>query len=379
MTKWFVVILCVFSGLLYWLSEPYSLVPIDHPDAPEIKIANESECDNYGSDNSIQQKVAQANLLGGSAGVFNLKCGMYVAAFGFSDIGQKIEFELDTLTRVASVTKPMTAVAVMQLKEKGLLTLNDRLADILDDVPVSHSQITIKQLLNHTSGIPHYSNTFEAMSFTKYESLQQVAEMVLQKELKFNSGEGYEYSSFGYSLLGRIIEVVSKQSYEEYMRENIWLPAGMFSTSLEKSNVNLGKAKLYLDINGWFIKSPYTDLSVIFPAGGVESTAKDILLFGKAILENSLIQQDTLAEMIDVAHSMSETVGDSPYSLGWSIYKHEQLGVIISHSGSQPGASGFFQILLDQGITSVSLANSFGSKNRVRQLAYDFAAVAINQ
>ena len=101
------------------------------------------------------------------------------------------------------------------------------------------------------------------------------------------------------------------------------------------------------------------------------------MLFGRAVLENTIIQKETLEEMINTTQSLSHTVGDNPYGLGWSVYHHEELGRIIFHSGSQPGASSFFQILLDKQTVAVSLSNSYGSKSNVRQLTYDLEGLVL--
>lgn len=372
------VILLTLLGLVYWASEPSSLLAFSSPYNSQISTLDEFECGDIEAKKRVEDAIASAELLGGSAGVYSHKCGIFVSAFGDRDKGEALKFELNTSTRVASITKPMTAVAIMQLKERGLLDLDDKLSVYLTNAPESHGNIKIRELLNNTSGVPHYSSALDAMSFTRFETLNEASEFIFDKGVKFESGAQYLYSSFGYTLLGRVIEVVSGLSFEDYMRQNIWLPAGMENTRLEHTHISNDKSKLYLDIGGFFIKSPYTDLSVIFPAGGVESTAKDILLFGEAIIENKLIRKETLEQMVDTTHSLSHTIGDSPYGLGWSVYIHQELGTILSHGGSQPGASGFFQILLDKKVSSVGLANTYGSKNRVRQLAYEFAGVALD-
>ncbi|WP_164078294.1 serine hydrolase domain-containing protein [Alteromonas facilis] len=377
MFKWIFTLL-LLAVITYWLNDTSLVSPSYRNNDANVKVLNHLGCDREPSNKLIATFVSNAQLLGGSAGVYSQNCGLIVTAFGYSDKGQEVEFELNTVTRIASITKPMTALAVMQLKEKGLLQLTDTLSKHLNTAPESHANITIGQLLNHTSGVPHYSSALDAMSFTQYPNLESAAEYIFHKGVQFAPGSGYEYSSFGYTLLGRVIEVVSKQSFEEYMRENIWSPAGMNHTALERVHYKADKSKLYLNVAGWFIKSPKTNLSIIYPAGGVESTAIDLLRFGQAVLESKIIQKESLAEMIDTTRSLSHIVGDNPYGFGWSVYHHKELGRIISHSGSQPGASSFFQILLDQGTVAVSLTNSYGSKSSVKQLTYDLESLVLH-
>lgn len=158
-------------------------------------------------------------------------------------------------------------------------------------------------------------------------------------------------------------------TYEDYMQFNIWNLAGMSNTSLEHySKEYKNKTKLYLKIKDQFIKSPHNDLSIIHAAGGIQSNAEDLLKFGKAILENKLIKRETLELMFTTSNNLAQQVGDDPYGLGWSVLIDPELGRIIQHGGSQPGASSFFTIYLDQNSVFITLSNSFGSKQNTYQL-----------
>src|SRR5690606_14760285 len=191
------------------------------------------------------------------------------------------------LGRIASITKPMTDIAIMQLYEKGMLDLDKPIQTYLKEFPKkAKGDITIRHLLKHTSGISHYSSKWDAMSFTHYPTLVAALDAFKEKELEFEPGTQYVYSSYGYTVLGAIIEKVSQMSYGEYMRKNIWDKAGMLNTSLDENKTYESKSRLYLKVKSTYIKSPTTDLSIIYPAGGVQSTAKDLLKFGKAVLNH---------------------------------------------------------------------------------------------
>jgi CubicO group peptidase (beta-lactamase class C family) len=274
------------------------------------------------------------------------------------------------INRIASVTKPMTAVAVMQLYVKGLIELDVAIQNYLPNFPVlSSSRITVRHLLNHTSGIPHYQSKLDAVSFSQYSKLSHAVDSIASKGFSGEPGKQYLYSSFGYTVLGAIIESVSKQSFEEYMNQNIWQKADMKDTQLERSHSFPNKSRLYVKVGSLYIRSPYSDLSVIYPAGGVQSTANDLLLFGQAILNNSLISKESLELMTDVSKSLSPIAGDDPYGFGWSVYNDSKKGKIIAHSGGQPGASTYFEIYLDKKVVIVALSNAFGTKNSAYRLS----------
>lgn len=118
-------------------------------------------------------------------------------------------------------------------------------------------------------------------------------------------------------------------------------------------------------------------MSIIFPAGGVQSTAEDLLKFGEAILKNKLISRETLELMIDVSDSLAPEAGDDPYGFGWTVNDSPEYGRIISHGGVQPGASAHFQILLDKGVVALALSNSFGTKKSAYSLANQLGALVL--
>lgn len=329
----------------------------------------------------INEHMASNNFLGVTAGLYIENCGTYLSGAGFTDKGDQKRTNSDMLGRIASITKPMTAIAIMQLHEKGILDLDKPIQTYLKEFPKkAKGDITIRHLLKHTSGISHYSSKWDALSFTYYETLVDALDAFKDNELNFEPGTQYMYSSYGYTVLGAIIEKVSQMSYGEYMRKNIWDKAGMSNTSLEvdKQKYN-NKSRLYLKVGSTYIKSPNTDLSVIYPAGGVQSTAKDLLKFGEAVLHNKLIKSSTLEMMINATDELAPSIGDDPYGFGWAVYDDPKYGKIIQHGGSQPGTSSFFSIFLDHKIVSVVMSNSFGTRQNAFYLSRDIAILSLEK
>ncbi len=385
----FLAILALITLLVIWVIEPITFNPfkqIKIPPAiseshlncetPDFALKNDLE---FNADRMINEHLSSNHFLGVSTGLYIQNCGTYLSSAGFMNKYEQKRATNEMLTRIASITKPMTAVAIMQLFEKGLIDLDAPIQTYIEDFPVKEKGvISTRQLLKHTSGIPHYASKWEAMSFKNYASLDEALNAIKNKKLEFKPGSQYLYSSYGYTILGVLIERVSGLSYGAYMKQNIWDKAEMTDTSLEERQNYPYKSRLYLKLGATYTKSPKTDLSIIYPAGGVQSTAKDVLKFGEAILNNTLISSESLTMMISATDELAPEKGDDPYGLGWSVYDDPKYGKIIQHGGTQPGTSGFLAIYLDQKVVSVVLSNSFGTRQNAFNLSRGLADLVLN-
>lgn len=385
------VILVTLSSLVLfsvWVVEPLSYNPFQSVQTPAAQSTINYACEDatidgdkklqIAADSILNKYIESGQFLGVSVGFYKENCGSYTAGAGFSSKRDQAEANGMMLSRIASITKPMTAIAIMQLFEQGLIDLDAPVQTYLADLPkTSELDVTTRQLLGHTAGIPHYASKLDAISFTHYDSLTAAADVIAAMGLANSPGEVFSYSSYGYTLLGVIVEKVSGLSFEEYLNRNIWQTAGMLNTSLERDEVYPNKSRLYIKVGSAYLRSPYTDLSIIYPAGGVQSTADDLLKFGDAILKDKLVSRATLEMMIDVSDSLAPAAGDDPYGLGWVVHHHPDVGRIIAHSGAQPGVSGYFEILLDKGIVVSTLSNAFGTKNSAFQLSKEMGDLVL--
>lgn len=389
--KILLLIVLILTVGVTWIIEPLSFNPFSRVEIPEAKseidfnceephLAVNSELESKANE-IINEHMASNNFLGVTVGLYIENCGTYLSGAGFTDKGDQKRTNSDMLGRIASITKPMTAIAIMQLYEKGMLDLDKPIQTYIKEFPKKvKGDITIRHLLKHTSGISHYSSKWDALSFTHYPTLVNALDAFKDKELDFVPGTQYMYSSYGYTVLGAIIEKVSQMGYGEYMRKNIWDKAGMSNTSLEEDKQKYNnKSRLYLKVKSTYIKSPKTDLSIIYSAGGVQSTVKDLLKFGEAVLHNKLIESTTLEMMINATDEMAPAIGDDPYGFGWAVYDDPKYGRIIQHGGTQPGASSFFSIYIDRKIVTVVLSNSFGSRQNAFSLSRDITYLALEE
>jgi CubicO group peptidase (beta-lactamase class C family) len=389
--KILLLIILVLAIGVTWVIEPLSFNPFSQVEIPTAKSEIDFKCENSSfilndkleskANKIINKHMNSNNFLGVTAGLYIENCGTYVSGAGFTNKSDQKRTNSNMLGRIASISKPMTAIAIMQLYEKGMIDIDKPIQNYLKEFPQkAKGDITIRHLLKHTSGISHYSSKWDALSFTQYSTLVNALDAFKDKELGFEPGTQYRYSSYGYTVLGAIIEKVSQMSYREYMRKNIWDVAGMSNTSLEEDKQKYNnKSRLYLKVASTYIKSPNTDLSVIYSAGGVQSTAKDLLKFGEAVLNHKLIDSSTLKMMINATDELAPAIGDDPYGFGWAVYEDPKYGKIIQHGGTQPGTSSFFSIYLDQKIVSVVLSNSFGTRQNAYTLSKDIAYLALDK
>ncbi|MEM7575213.1 MAG: serine hydrolase domain-containing protein [Bacteroidota bacterium] len=306
----------------------------------------------------VQDGVDQNHFAGAIAAYQVAGEGPVVATAGLSDIDANLPYGPPTINRIASITKTMTAVAVLQLWEQGLIDLDAAIQTYLPDYPnYVEGIITVRHLLQHTSGIDSYRNR-ETENKEYYPSLATAAEVFQDRPLMHTPGTQETYSSYGYLVLGMIIEAVSGMTYEAYLQEKIWTPAGMQHTGVEYAdNRPAGMAEFYYrNRRGKIKKSTPNDLSNRIPGGGVYSTAEDLLRFGHAILDGSLIQDSSLQMMQEQSGVPYE---GNPYGMGIFLYGvHPDWGNVVGHSGGQTGVTSQMFIMTEQRTVVVVLSNT---------------------
>ncbi len=294
-------------------------------------------------------------------------------ANGFICEDRQTPFSTTTLTRIASIAKNFTAVAIMQLVEKNKIKLDSPIEKFLPNLPQDKKHITVKQLLAHTAGISQYQGNKEIENTIHYETLQDAMEVFITRPLLFKPGSKYFYTSYGYVILGRIIEEVSDMSYEDYMKTHIFDVAGMSNTGIENIDEQYdNKSCLYHKKRRKAKEGNQNDLSNRVPGGGFYSTVEDVLKFGMALLDEKFISQETLEIMIEP--EPVEYDGNK-YSLGWFLYGPEPYeNLVIGHSGGQTGCTSQLMIVPKSKTVLVVLSNTSGNYPDVATFAINLTA-----
>ncbi|WP_312702163.1 serine hydrolase domain-containing protein [Sedimentibacter sp.] len=228
------------------------------------------------------------------------KSGRIVASgnYGMADLENNIVFTQDTRSLLCSTTKLFTAIGIMQLNEKGLLSVDDNVSKYIPD-QYRGDDITIQHLLTHTSGISRDITDSGLINPYQNTSKEKLISLVNDISLNFEPGKKFLYSNAGYQLLACIIEKASDMSFEEYIRKNIFEPAGMKNSGLsffDDDIDNLAAGYEYKFNN--FIKKPPYDMSHTYGSGNIYTTSNDMYLFDKALREEKLLKKETLNKMI---------------------------------------------------------------------------------
>lgn len=311
------------------------------------------------ADTILSQAISFNEHVGLSVGIYANGEIIYEAGDGLIDMDNKLPATGDMIHRTASISKPMTAIAIMQLVEQGKIDLDVPIQTYVPDFPQKpEGTITTRQLLSHTSGINAYKGFLDGFSFKEYKTLDAAINRFKKRKLVGEPGKVFRYSTYGYVVLGKIIEQVSGMSYESYMDKYIWTPTGMQHTSVEKHKVPLAnKSGMFRSKKGNLKKDLYTNLSMKAPGGGVQSTVGDLLRFGKAVIENNLVTGASMDLMTTDQKVRPKNAGN-PYGFGWFLYSKDEQKPIFGHSGGQAGTSTQLMILPKQEVVVAVISNT---------------------
>lgn len=332
------------------------------------------------ADQLLEKMVSEMNIVGVTAGYSVEGNVKWKNARGYSSLEEKIPFTDSTLTRMASIAKSMTAIAVMQLTEKGLIDLDQPVQKYIPHFPKKEKgEITVRHLLSHTSGLAGYQSEKEAENTTEYPTLEEALNIFKDRELMFEPGTGFFYTTYGYVVLGRIIEMVAGMAFEEYMQKNIWDKAGMTNTGIERMNSDYNNQSRFYHKNKKKSKLAATNnLSNRIPGGGFYTTLNDLIKFGNAIVDNALITEETFNRMTENQFKQKE---GNPYGLGWFFYGPPPYeNIVIGHSGEQTGAATQLMIIPKSKTVVAVLANTSGTWKDVVTLASNLIGISeLNQ
>ncbi len=307
-------------------------------------------------------KLAGADVFSGAALLAKDGKVIYKNAFGTANKDFNAPNRVDTKFNLGSMNKMFTSVAIAQLVERGKLSFDDPLAKFLPEFPSKEAaeKIRIKHLLSHTSGLGSYFNkTFRESSRARFRTINDFLELAKDEKLAFEPGSRWSYSNTGMLVLGAVIEKATGQSYFDYIRENIYKPAGMINSDcydLDRVNPNLavGYEKDYTAEGVRFRNNIFSHVIRGGAAGGGYSTVEDLLRFDVALRSNKLVG----AEYVKLLLSPKPELKSLGYGYGFSIDQENQ---IVGHSGGFEGISSNLDMFLNSGYTAVVLSNYGGA------------------
>ena len=313
-----------------------------------------------GVDDYLTAQMAARHIPGLSVAVVQDGKVVKTAAYGLSDVNAKTPTTLDTRYILGSCTKPFTAVAVLQLMEAGKVDLDAPVSHYLDGLPTAWSAITVRELLNHTSGLPNYRKfvDYAKLSDPKYSRPGSVIALLADKPLDFPPGTKYEYSNTNYHLLAQIVEKVSGQNYEDFLKLRQFQAAGMTATQLATLPALLPNQAVGYNWDGKK-RSPNTIFlprALDYGDDGLVCTAGDLAKWTVALSTGQLISEATLKQMITPGR-LSNGAWIS-YGLGLVVTPHHGQ-VLAWHDGATPGYSSAINYFTDSHLAVVVECNLF--------------------
>jgi CubicO group peptidase (beta-lactamase class C family) len=264
---------------------------------------------------------------------------VWVKGFGYSDIENRTPATENSAYRYASVQKSMTAVAVMQLVEEHKIDLDAEIQTYVPYFPRKEFPVTVRQLLGHLAGIPHYVDRAKEQHIKEHQTTREAIAIFENFPLLAEPGTKWSYSSYGYNLLGAAIEGASKQSYADYMREHVWKSSGMTATEMDDPLAIIpNRVRGYQLIDGQLRNSEFIDVSSRFAAGGTRGTVPDLLHFMAALNRGDLLGAAATSVMYTPMHTKTGEhtgfKGTEGYGMGWNVVK-QPLGLVYMNDGGQ--------------------------------------------
>lgn len=317
---------------------------------------------------------------------------VYKKSFGYSNFETKKLLNDKSMFEIASLSKQFTAIGILMLMEQGRLDLSDKLQKYFPSLP--YENVTIKNLLTHTSGLPDFMSLFDK-HWDKSRIASNADVITLLSEYKppklFNAGEQYEYSNTGYVLLGSIIEKVSGEAFGSFMKKNIFAPLKMkrtavyhrrMSTDKIRSNYAIGYAfnktlsqpALPDSLNEWrFVFY----LDGVFGDGSISSSTADLLKWDRALYDNKLIKQVTLEEAYTPYKLVDGSL--SNYGYGWELGFNSTTGKYVYHAGHWPGYGAYSSRFIDKDKTIIVLRNLINYSKRANGIPNVYLDILFNK
>lgn len=312
---------------------------------------------------------------------------VYTKSFGLANIDSKEKLNANSIFELASGTKPFTAMAIMILKEQGKLNIDDKVTKYLPELS-AYNNITIRNLINHTGGLPDYmpimNNIWDkTLIATNTDIINMLGE--LNPKVNFESNTKAEYSNTGYVLLASIIEKASGQTYASFLDSAIFKPLQMTRTLVANNRLSPIKIKnyalgyIYVE-NKYILPDNYDRskfviwLDGVVGDGSVNSTTNDLYKWDRALYTDKLVSKESMKDVFTNGILNDGTL--TKHGFGWRVLETQPFGKIARHSGGWPGYLTYIERDIDNDKTIIILQNHYNGvmpKKEVRNILYGMA------
>jgi CubicO group peptidase (beta-lactamase class C family) len=284
---------------------------------------------------------------------------VYHKVFGFSDFSTKDSLQLNDAFQLASVSKPITSIAVLKLVQDSLIGFEQTVQDFFPKFP--YENVTIRQLLSHRSGLPNYM--YFADEYWEHRDSSISNKDVLAMMQKYVPKPyhlpdlRYHYCNTNYAILASIIEKVTKDTYEHYLEKHIFQPLNMEDAFVYNRNTQRDLPTGVIGYNGIYRQKENSYQNGVVGDKGIYASAMDLYKLDRALYENDFINQDLLAEAFTPHNPELSRRNRDDYGLGWRIQENEDTGKVVYHSGWWKGFKTYYIRMIEKDQTIIVLTN----------------------
>lgn len=319
-------------------------------------------------DKLVLTKMTEEHIPGVAIAVIKNGKVTKTKGYGVASVEFNVPVTTETVFEIGSVSKQITAAAIMLLVEDGKINLDEKISKYLPDTPEAWKDVSVRNLLTHTSGIKSYTS-LGGFELSKRYKVQDFIRELSPQPLDFETGSAYKYSNSGYSLLGYIIESTSGKTYWEFLSERIFKPLGMNSTAdRDPQFIVRNRATGYEWEKGKLVGRDY-ELTDLFSAGAIISTIDDMAKWDIALRGEKLLSKESKAESWKPFTLNGGK--ENPYGLGWNIAEFRGQN-ILRHGGQTAGFAANISRYIDSDISIIVLTN-LGTQGLGTQIAQGIA------
>lgn len=299
---------------------------------------------------------------------------LHARAFGFTIVSSRIPATTDSIFQIASLSKQITAAAILTLEEEGALAVSDPLSRWIPELDLGARSVTLEQLLTHTSGLRAGAET--AVDLFAPVAQAEMIELVELRGFVTEPGERYEYNNAGYYLLGVVIERASGMSYAAYLEQEFFVPLGLTRTAYCGTGPAVPVPRGYVNLFGLTVPIAPVDMSVAFAAGAICSTPSDLVRWTSALAAGEVVNSASWARMVSPARLASGETIAYGYGLGiGSIAGRPSL----DHEGAISGFQSSFVHVPSENLTVVVLTNLLSTERSwARDLAREITRAVLD-
>lgn len=309
----------------------------------------------------VEEQIHTYNIPGLAVAVTRENQIVFSRSYGLADLENQVRVTPATLFRIGSITKPITATAAMLLAERGQLDLDAPVQRYCPAFPGKPWPVTTRELLSHLGGVRGFRTengvSLELLSTAHYDRVSDTIALFANEPLAFKPSTQYEYSNYGYDLVGCVLEGASGKQFEDLLRSTVFLIAGMTTTRIDDiTQIIPNRSRSYTHAKDGTIRNAKSiDLSNRIPAAGLLSTANDMARFVLALQSGNILSSKALQSMW--TEQVTGSGKSTGYGLGWMIRNHHGTPA-VAHTGEQPGSSTLLYVIPGSQVSFVVLANT---------------------